>query len=145
MDKIIALGADHGGYELKESIKEMLSALQGFKVLDLGTFGTESVDYPEYAFKTADAVLSGKAFLGILFCGTGVGISITANKVRGIRCAKVNTVFEAQMAKEHNNANIIALGGRVTPKELAKEIVLAFLNAEFAGGRHAKRLSLIEG
>lgn len=138
----IAVGCDHGGIVLKDTVINTVQAL-GHEALDLGTFGTESVDYPDFAEKVAIAVLSGQADKGILMCGTGIGISIAANKFKGIRCAHVTDVFSAQMSAEHNNANMIALGGRITPPETAKEIVAAYLTAVFQGGRHQNRIDKI--
>ena len=139
---MLALGADHGGYELKNCIKEYLLE-KGIEVKDFGTNGPESVDYPIYAKMVAEAVTSGEAIGGILFCGTGIGISIAANKIKGIRCAHLSDPYSARLAKEHNNANVIALGGRVIGEELAKDIVDAWLNAEFMGGRHQNRIDII--
>lgn len=139
----IGFGSDHGGYDLKLKIMESLSKEEGYELFDYGSFEGERVDYPDYAKKTADAVVNKDVDLGILFCGTGIGISIAANKVKGIRCALLSDCFSAQMAKEHNNANMIALGGRVLGEELAIKIVKSFLNAEFQGERHQKRLDKI--
>ena len=139
---MLALGADHGGYELKNCIKEYLLE-KGIEVKDFGTNGPESVDYPIYAKMVAEAVTSGEAEGGILFCGTGIGISIAANKIKGIRCAHLSDPYSARLTKEHNNANVIALGGRVIGEELAKDIVDAWLNAEFMGGRHQNRIDII--
>lgn len=139
----IGFGSDHGGYDLKLKIMEVLSKEEGYELFDYGSFEGERVDYPDYAKKTADAVVNKDVDLGILFCGTGIGISIAANKVKGIRCALLSDCFSAQMAKEHNNANMIALGGRVLGEELAIKIVKSFLNAEFQGERHQKRLDKI--
>ena len=119
----IGFGSDHGGYDLKLKIMEALSKEEGHELFDYGSFEGERVDYPDYAKKTADAVVNKDVDLGILFCGTGIGISIAANKVKGIRCALLSDCFSAQMAKEHNNANMIALGGRVLGEELAIKIV----------------------
>lgn len=139
----IGFGSDHGGYDLKLKIMEALSKEEGYELFDYGSFEGERVDYPDYAKKTADAVVNKDVDLGILFCGTGIGISIAANKVKGIRCALLSDCFSAQMAKEDNNANMIALGGRVLGEELAIKIVKSFLNAEFQGERHQKRLDKI--
>jgi ribose 5-phosphate isomerase B len=138
----IAIACDHGGFILKESVAEAVKE-SGCEVLDLGTFSEQSVDYPDYACLVANAVLKNEADAGILLCGTGIGISIAANKFKGIRCALLNSEFAAQMAKEHNNANVIALGGRVTASGEAKKIVKAYLSATFAGGRHQDRLNKI--
>lgn len=138
----IALGSDHGGYELKKAVSEYLAS-RGVESLDLGTDNPDSVDYPDFAEKVALAVTGAKADAGIVFCGTGIGISIAANKVPGIRAALVTDPFMAKMAKEHNNANIIALGGRVVTPEHACRMVQAWLDAVFEGGRHQRRLDKI--
>ena len=142
MKGTIALGADHGGYALKEVVKEFLRS-EGYEVLDVGTFDETSVDYPDFAEKVARAVLAGEAQRGILLCGTGIGMSIAANKIPGIRAAHVQDPYSARMARAHNDANILTFGGRVVGPELAKEIVRAYLTAEFEGGRHVRRLEKI--
>ncbi|WKV10238.1 ribose 5-phosphate isomerase B [Thermoanaerobacterium sp. CMT5567-10] len=139
---MIAIGSDHGGYELKEAIKKHLDE-KGIEYKDFGTFSEESVDYPDYALKIAEAVASGQFEKGILLCGTGVGISIAANKVPGIRAAHVSDAFSARYSKEHNNANVLCMGGRVVGPGLAAVLVDEWLNAEFQGGRHQKRLDKI--
>lgn len=139
---MIAIGSDHGGYELKEHVKKHLEE-KGIEVKDFGVFSEESVDYPDCARPVCEAVLNGEAERGILFCGTGIGISMAANKFNGIRAALCGDVFSAKMAKEHNNANIICLGGRVTGRELAFMIVDTFFDAEFQGGRHQTRIDKI--
>jgi ribose 5-phosphate isomerase B len=139
---MLALGCDHGGYQLKEFLKKHLEK-KGIEVKDFGTYTEDSVDYPVYAEKVAKAVQSGEAEGGILCCGTGIGISLAANKFDGIRCALVRDSFSARLTKEHNNANIIALGGRVTGTELAADIVDSWMNAEFQGGRHQGRIDII--
>ena len=138
----VVLGSDHGGYELKEAIRTHLEA-KGLEVQDLGTHSTDSVDYPEYGFAVGNAIIKGEADLGIAICGTGQGISMAANKIRGIRAALCTETFSARMAREHNNANVLTLGGRVTGVGLALDIVDIFLKTEFAGGRHARRVNLI--
>ena len=138
----IALGADHGGYELKNEVRTHLEN-QGIEVLDLGTNSKESVDYPKYGFMVGDAIINGKADLGVIVCGTGLGISMAANKVPGIRAAVCTETYSARMAREHNNANILALGGRVVGVGLALDIVDIFIKTPFAGGRHARRVDLI--
>jgi len=138
----VVLGADHGGYELKEAIRTHLET-QGLEVQDLGTNSTDSVDYPKYGFAVGNAILKGEADLGIACCGTGLGISIAANKIPGIRAVVCTETFSARMAREHNNANVLTLGGRVTGVGLALDIVDIFLKTEFAGGRHARRVDLI--
>ena len=139
----IGIGSDHGGYELKESIKEYLNEL-GVEFVDYGTNSLESVDYPDYGKKLADAVLENQVERGILICGTGIGISITANRIQGIRCALCSDTFSARMSREHNNANILALGGRVVGLGLALDIVKTFLDTEFEGGRHERRINKID-
>jgi ribose 5-phosphate isomerase B len=138
----IGMGSDHGGYELKEFIKEYLETKQ-YEVVDYGTYSTESVDYPDYGEKVANAVADKEVEVGIIMCGTGLGISMAASKVNGIRAAVVSEEYSARMAMVHNNANILAMGGRVVGKDLAKSIVDAYLNAEFEGGRHQKRIDKI--
>lgn len=138
----IAVGCDHGGIVLKDSVISTLKEL-GAEVIDLGCYSTESVDYPEYGLKVANAVASGEADAGVVMCGTGIGISIAANKVKGIRAAVVTNTYMAQLTKNHNNANIIALGGRVISPEEAREIVKAWYTAEYEGGRHERRLDII--
>jgi ribose 5-phosphate isomerase B len=138
----IAIGSDHGGFELKEEIRAHLTG-QGIEVIDFGTNSRESVDYPKYGFLVGEAVTKGKVDLGIVVCGTGLGISMAANKVLGIRAAVCTETYSARMAREHNNANILALGGRVTGVGLALDIVDIFVKTPFAGGRHAHRVDLI--
>lgn len=139
---MIAIGSDHGGYELKEHIKKHLEEC-GVEYKDYGTYSEASVDYPDCAEPVCKAVTSGEAENGILICGTGIGISMAANKFKGIRAALCSDVYSAKMTKEHNNANVICLGGRVTGRELAFMIVDAWRNAEFQGGRHADRIAKI--
>jgi ribose 5-phosphate isomerase B len=139
---MIALGADHAGFEYKEKIKELLKSL-GVPFQDFGTKGGESTDYPDYAHAVAEAVASGKAEYGILVCGTGIGMSIVANKHNGIRAGNVESVEGAKMARAHNNANILAIGARLTPWEKAQEIVKTFLSTTFEGGRHQRRVDKI--
>lgn len=141
---IIALAADHGGYELKNQIKKHLEERGDYKLVDLGTHSSESVDYPKYGKACAEAVASGKADLGIVCCGTGIGISIAANKVKGIRCGLCTSVEMAELTKKHNNANMIALGGRTTAPDLAIKIVDAWLDTEFEGGRHKRRTDMLD-
>lgn len=138
----IAIGCDHGGFVLKPSVLEVLKE-KNIEIIDFGTNSEASVDYPDFGLAVAEAVSSGLADAGILMCGTGIGISISANKVKGIRCAHVTDVFSAKATKEHNNANIIAMGGRVSSPELAKEMVKAWLEADYQGGRHQNRLDKI--
>lgn len=138
----IALGADHAGYELKDQIRQHLEQ-QGFNVHDEGTSSPESVDYPDYAAAVAHDVAAGRAGLGILVCGSGIGMAIAANKVDGIRAANVSSEYEAQMSREHNNANVLALGARIVKPEEALRIVDKWLGARFAGGRHERRVEKI--
>ncbi|MDD6043039.1 MAG: ribose 5-phosphate isomerase B [Eubacteriaceae bacterium] len=140
---IIALASDHGGFALKEQIKAHLAG-RGFDVTDLGTNSEESVDYPAFGKACGEEVASGKADLGIVCCGTGIGISIAANKVKGVRCGLCTSVEMATLTKQHNNANILALGGRTTAPELAMEIVDAWLDTEFEGGRHQRRVDMLD-
>ncbi len=139
----IGLGSDHGGYNLKGEIKKHLAS-KGIEVIDFGTEnGVDSVDYPIYGEKVAKAVISKDVDYGILCCGTGIGISLAANKVKGIRCAVVSDTFSAKMSKAHNNANMLSLGERVIGKGLALEIVDAWLNTEFEGERHLRRVNML--
>ncbi len=138
----IAIGSDHAGFKLKEEIKRFLEE-KGIEVVDFGTNSEERVDYPDYAIPLAESVAKGEETFGILICGTGIGMSIAANKVKGIRASLVSDVYSAHSAREHNNANILCMGGRVLGTELAKEITKAWLNAEFLGGRHERRINKI--
>lgn len=139
----IALGCDHGGYELKKIVKEHLQ-LKGYEVLDLGCNSNESVDYPIYGKAVGKAVVEEKANYGIVICGTGIGISIAANKVKGVRAGLCMNTTMAKLAREHNNANVLAFGARIVGDVLALEMVDTFLNTEFQGGRHLRRVSMIE-
>lgn len=139
---MIALGSDHGGFELKESLQELLKG-RGIDVVDCGTDNGNSVDYPDFGEKVASKVSSGEVEKGILICGTGIGMSIVANKYPGVRAALVTDPFMAQMAKEHNNANILVLGGRVLDADSARKMVSIWLDATFEGGRHQGRLDKI--
>ena len=138
----IALGADHAGYELKDQIKQHLQE-KGIDVRDEGTSSSESVDYPDYAAAVAHDVSEQRADLGILVCGSGIGMAIAANKVHGIRAAKVDSEYEAQMSREHNDANVLTLGARILKPEEALRIVDKWLGTEFAGGRHERRVEKI--
>lgn len=140
--RTIAAGSDHAGFEYKQRIVELLRSM-GMEVLDCGPASADSVDYPDFAHTVASAVASGKAEAGVLVCGTGIGMSIVANKHAGIRAANVESVAAARLAREHNNANVLALGARITGWDLAKEILLAFLSTGFEGGRHRKRVDKI--
>ena len=139
---MLAIGCDHGGFELKNHIKEHLKE-RGIEVKDFGTFSEESCDYPDIAQAVCESIKNGENDKGILVCGTGIGMSISANKVKGIRAAHVTDVYSAKMTKMHNNANVICLGGRVTGRELAFMIVDTWLDTEFAGGRHQARIDKI--
>ena len=139
----IAVACDHGGYALKPAVKEELSA-SGAEVIDLGTDGTRSVDYPDYAEKAISLLLSGGCDRIVLICGTGIGMSICANRVPGIRGALCGDTFSARMSRLHNDANCLILGGRVTGPGPAADIVKTWLSAEFEGGRHSQRLVKIE-
>ena len=139
---MISIASDHGGYRLKEHIKAYLTA-KGLSVLDCGCDSEESCDYPIYGEIVARAVASGEVEQGILICGTGLGISLAANKVKGIRAAVCSEPFTAKMARAHNNCNILAFGARVVGAELAKMIVDTWLDTEFEGGRHQRRVDLI--
>jgi len=135
---IITIGSDHGGYNLKLRLIDYLEAK--YTVVDKGCYGEESCDYPEYARLVANEICG----IGILICGTGIGMSIASNKIKGIRCALCNDVYSAEMAKKHNNANIIALGAKIIDYELAVKIIDTFMATEFEGGRHQRRLALID-
>lgn len=138
----VALGSDHGGFRLKEKIKTYLAA-RGIPHTDFGTFSEEVVDYPDFALKVAEAVAAGEYTRGILVCGTGIGVCIVANKVPGVRAALCHDSFSARASRAHNDANILTLGERVIGPGLAEEIVKVWLETEFAGGRHARRVSKI--
>lgn len=141
---MIALGCDHGGYAMMQEVKKHLEQ-RGIEYKDFGCYSEESVDYPVYAKKTAEAITSGECELGILICGTGIGISITANKVKGIRAALCHDCFSAAATREHNNANILAMGARVIGVGLALQIVDTFLDTPFSNDeRHIRRIAMIE-
>ncbi len=139
---MIALGADHAGFEYKEKIKAFLESM-GLPFHDYGTDSSASTDYPDYAHAVAQVVSSGKAEYGILVCGTGIGMSIVANKHEGIRAANVESPEGAKMARAHNNANILAIGARLTSWDVAKQIITTFLSTAFEGGRHERRIEKI--
>lgn len=140
---MIALASDHAGFELKEAIKKHLVE-NNYDILDFGTNSNASVDYPPFARMAAEAVAAGECDKGIICCGTGIGVSIVANKVKGIRCALCTNEFTAEMSRKHNDANMMALGARVTDQELALKMVDIWLNTEFEEGRHKKRVDMIE-
>ncbi len=135
----IAFGADHAGFELKERLKAHASS-KGHDVLDLGTHSTDSVDYPDFGYAVGSAVSSGEAERGVVVCGTGIGIAIAANKVPGVRAAAPNDLFATRLIREHNDANVIAFGARITAAPLAEAMLDLFLTTPFAGGRHAPRV-----
>lgn len=138
----VIVGADHGGYILKEQVKDYLKK-NGFDVIDVGTFSEDSVDYPDIAKKAHEEFIKNNANLAFLFCGTGIGISISANKLKGFRAALVWNKEVARLAKEHNDANVICMGGRIIPFDTAKNIIDSFLEAQFQGGRHQRRINKI--
>lgn len=139
---MIAIASDHGGYQLKEHIKAYLAA-KGITCEDFGTNSTESCDYPIFGCAAAEAVASGRCEKGIVICTTGIGISIVANKVKGIRCALCSDPLSAELCRQHNNANMLAMGAGIVGPNLAQRIVDTFLATEFEGGRHARRVGLI--
>ncbi len=139
---MIALGCDHGGFDLKNKIAEFLKN-SGYEISDYGIYENKSVDYPDIAAKVCGSILSGECDRGILVCGTGIGMSIAANKYKGIRAAVCGDIYSAKMTKIHNNANVITLGARVIGEDTAKEIITAWLTAEYEGGRHDNRLKKI--
>ena len=139
----IAIGSDHAGFKMKEDIKDWLLD-EGYQVKDFGTDSEDSVDYPDFAEKTSNNVADGDSELGILICGTGIGMAISANKVKGIRAARCQDNYSAKMARAHNNANILTFGSRVIGIELAKDVVRAYLNTDYAGGRHQRRVDKID-
>ncbi|MBQ5960947.1 MAG: ribose 5-phosphate isomerase B [Firmicutes bacterium] len=138
----IGIGNDHVGYEMKQEIIDHLKE-RGYEVVDYGAYSSERCNYPVYGEKVANAIVNGEVDLGVLICGTGVGISLAANKVKGIRACVCSEPYTAKLSRMHNNAQIIAFGARVIGPELAMMIVDEFLNAEFQGGRHAERVALI--
>lgn len=139
---MLAIGSDHGGFELKKAVMKHL-AERGVEYRDYGTFSAESCDYPDFGEAVGRAVASGECERGIVICGTGIGISIAANKVRGVRCALCGDCYSAQMCREHNGANVLALGARVLGEGLALKIVDTYLDSSFQGGRHARRVAKI--
>jgi ribose 5-phosphate isomerase B len=141
---MIAIAADHGGFEMKQEIIKMLEQMD-LKYKDFGTYSDASMDYPDVAKPACQSIIDGECEKGILICGTGIGISITANKMKGIRAALCSNCYSAKATREHNDANVLALGGRVTGIEVAKEIVLTFLNTDFSNDeRHIRRINKIE-
>ncbi|MCC6502467.1 MAG: ribose 5-phosphate isomerase B [Deltaproteobacteria bacterium] len=140
--KTIAIASDHAGREMKEDLKEFLESIDA-EVVDMGVNDDKSVDYPDYGIPLAEKVSKGEVPRGVLVCGTGIGMSILANKFKGVRAALVSDVFTARMAKEHNNANILVIGGRIVGKGLAREMLKTWIEAKFEGGRHQTRLDKI--
>ena len=138
----IAIGADHAGYLLKDHIRQYVLAL-GHQVIDEGTNASDSVDYPDFAVKVAENVAAGRAERGILVCGSGIGMAISANKVPGIRAANISSQYEAQMSREHNDLNVLALGARILDESGATQIVQLWLSTPFSGGRHSGRVEKI--
>ena len=135
----IAIASDHAGFDLKSDLAEYMED-SGYQILDLGTNGPDSVDYPDFAHALADALKQGKTIKGVLVCGSGIGISIAANRHEGVRAALIHDALGARMCRQHNNANVIVFGGRMIGPETAKDCLGIFLNTEFEGGRHARRL-----
>ncbi len=143
MGKSIVIASDHAGYNLKEKIKEFLQK-ENYQVIDVGCFSPDSVDYPEYGAKAIEKILNKEAEFGILICGTGLGMSIVANRFPGIRATLCHEPYSAKMARLHNNANVLVLGGRIIGEAIAIEIVKTFFETPFEGGRHQRRINLIE-
>jgi len=139
----IGLACDHGGFDLKEELKAFLKGL-GVEPVDMGTFNEDSVDYPDFGVRVAERVSKGDLEKGILICGTGIGMSILANKFPRVRAALVNDLYSSRLSREHNDANVLVIGGRIVGKDLAKEIVKIWLATPFSGGRHQRRLDKIE-
>lgn len=139
----ISIGADHAGFSVKEKIREYLES-KGYTTFDKGTYSEESVDYPEFGHAVGNSVQSGESTKGIVVCGSGIGISMAANKVEGIRAALCTTPQHAQMSRLHNDANVLAIGARMTDYNVIIEIVDTWLNSEFEGGRHSRRVNKIE-
>lgn len=140
----IIMAADHGGFALKQALKSYLEQKDNYQVIDLGTDSEESVDYPDFGRQAAEKVIAKEAERGIIICGTGIGISIAANKVNGARAALCHSVYDAVMTRKHNDSNLLALGGRTTTEDIARTIVDAWLETDFEGGRHQRRVDKIE-
>ena len=138
----LGIASDHGGFKLKEIIREYLESKE-YKIIDYGTKSDQSVDYPDYAEKISKGIQEGEVDLGIAICGTGIGISIACNKFKGIRAAHCTDAFSARAARQHNNANILCMGDRITGVEIAKDLVDNFLSADFQAGRHERRINKI--
>ena len=139
----ISIGSDHAGFELKEHIKNYLQE-GGYEIIDEGTHSLDSVDYPDYGKAVGERITNGEAKFGVVVCGSGIGISIAANKVKGIRCARVDEPLSARLSRLHNDANVIALGARLTGVTMAEEIVDEFLRTEFEGGSHSNRVCKLD-
>ena len=139
---MIAIGCDHGGFELKNVIVDYLKS-EGYDFIDLGTYDTNSIDYPDIAHKVCTSVTNGDAKLGIIVCGTGIGMNMAANKHKGIRAAQCSDTFSAKMTRQHNDANVLSLPARFIPQELAMDIVKTYLTTDFEGGRHQTRVDLV--
>ena len=139
----IGLACDHGGFELKEELKAFLKST-GVEPIDMGSFNEESVDYPDFGVRVAEKVSRGELERGILICGTGIGMSIVANKFPGVRAALANDLYSARCSREHNDANVLVIGGRIIGRGMALEIVKVWLNTSFAGGRHQRRIDKIK-
>jgi ribose 5-phosphate isomerase B len=139
----IGLACDHGGFELKEELKAFLKSI-GVEPIDMGTFNEDSVDYPDFGVLVAEKISKGELEKGILICGTGIGMSIVANKFQGVRAALANDLYSSRFSREHTDANILVMGGWIVGKDLAKEILRVWLETPFVGGRHKKRLEKIE-
>jgi ribose 5-phosphate isomerase B len=140
----VIIGSDHAGYDMKEECRLFLENLSEYKVSDVGVYSRESSDYPNIAKKVAEAVANGEYAKGILICGSGIGMSIAANRYRGVRAALCHNLYLARMSRQHNDANILVMGGRVIGVGIALEMIEIFLKTEFEGGRHKKRLDLID-
>lgn len=139
----VGLACDHGGFELKEDLKAFLKSM-GTEPMDMGTFNEDSVDYPDFGILVAERISRGELERGILICGTGIGMSIVANKFKGVRAALANDLYSSRFSREHTDANILVIGGRIIGKDLAREIVRVWLETPFSGGRHKRRLDKIE-
>lgn len=137
--KTVVIASDHAGFALKSALKEQLQA-GGYDVLDLGTDGPESVDYPDFGHALSEAIVAGKAERGVLVCGSGIGISIAANRVPGVRAALCHGSLDARLSRQHNDANVLALGARTTGVDVARDCLAVFLDTEFEGGRHQRRV-----
>lgn len=140
----IIIGSDHAGFDLKEKYKNLLSGELGYEVKDMGAYSTDSIDYPDIARQVAEAISSGEFEKGVLICGSGIGMSIAANRFKGVNAALCNNIFTAEMCRRHNNANILVVGARVTGDALALEMLKVYLKTEFEGGRHKKRVDKID-